>query len=60
MQKQKIFEKQQDMFLHDAEKMQWEHVEQNEQKKTISLFAQLLLTLSLQLISHEGSTCNQK
>lgn len=60
MQKQKISIKQHDLFLHDAEKMPWENIEQKRQKKTIILLAQLLLTLSSQLVNHGGSTCNQK
>jgi hypothetical protein len=50
---QQQFIEQQDLFLHDAEKMQWEQLTQTVQSKTIQLLAQLLLFLS-NSVNHEG------
>lgn len=50
---QKQFIEQQDLFLHDPEKMQWEQLTQTVQSKTIQLLAQLLLSFS-NSVNHEG------
>jgi hypothetical protein len=57
---QQQFIEQQDLFLHDAEKMQWEQLTQAVHSKTIQLLAQLLLSLSNSVNHEGGSICNPK
>ncbi len=55
MQKRKSLHKQQDMFLHNPEKMQWNDFKPKEQNQIIDLLSQLLLSLSSLLVIHGGA-----
>jgi hypothetical protein len=61
MKRPKLLQNQQDLFSHADRQLQWENLKPNEQKQIIALLAEMLLSLSSDLVTHGGSPqCCQK
>ena len=61
MKRPNLLQTQQDLFSHADEQLQWENIESKEQKQIIALLAEMLLSLSSDLVIHGGSPqCCQK